>query len=558
MRRQVPPQQQQTGSAFRPYVMGQGGQHTQAYVMRNGVYVAETPQPAQPRDPLTAAIRGTTVDFRELKGSAASISFSKKEDSDASFLRHALGKLPQFDGCSPSQVDRIIGAMEPFFLKPRETAIRNGQVIDHLYVLQSGRLQLGGANLQKVLMPGDTFGTEALDSGEPSEYTAFASGMCQLWRLHRRHFKLLQMDYGGRLRALFQTVVDQNRQKQQQQRSAMQSIVATALERKREAELLNKSLVWQEFADVPATIALFEVRPGSLGKGAFGDVKLCLHPNGKPYALKTQQARGPKVPDRVRTNIDREIQCMRDGASPFLMRFFGEFEDGGGISRMILEFISGGSIEQLMGGREKMKPLPPEMSRFYFACIISAFDALHATGWMHRDLSLKNVMVDHHGYGKLIDVGLAKRVKENEHTYTLCGTPIYYAPELIKGTGYGHSAEIWALGVFMHEMFSGVVPFMPPANSPNKGNARRQELYELINKAEPTFAAAAFSPDPSKAGTAANSAKDVIRRCLRKQPAERISIPEMRSSTLYHGFDWIAFHHKKMAAPWVPPKSPLL
>ena len=156
-----------------------GGQHTQAYVMRNGVYVAETPQPAQPRDPLTAAIRGTTVDFRELKGSAASISFSKKEDSDASFLRHALGKLPQFDGCSPSQVDRIIGAMEPFFLKPRETAIRNGQVIDHLYVLQSGRLQLGGANLQKVLMPGDTFGTEALDSGEPSEYTAFASGMCQ-------------------------------------------------------------------------------------------------------------------------------------------------------------------------------------------------------------------------------------------------------------------------------------------------------------------------------------------------------------------------------------------
>ena len=39
----------------------------------------------------------------------------------------------------------------------------------------------------------------------------------------------------------------------------------------------------------------------------------------------------------------------------------------------------------------KMKLLPPEMSRFYFACIISAFDALHATGWMHRDLSLKNV-----------------------------------------------------------------------------------------------------------------------------------------------------------------------
>ena len=46
---------------------------------------------------------------------------------------------------------------------------------------------------------------------------------------------------------------------------------------------------------------------------------------------------------------------------------------------------------------------------------------------MHRDLSLKNVMVDNHGYVKVIDVGLAKKVKDNEHTYTLCGTPIYYA-----------------------------------------------------------------------------------------------------------------------------------
>lgn len=559
------------GQPFRPHMHAQPQpqqqQKYQAYVMGpNGRYVGmqqqqlaqqqQQPPPLPPpqhrqRDPLTAAIRGTTVDHTDLKDAITHINLTRKEETDAKFLRHALQSLPQLDGVSPSQLDRIISAMEPFFLKPRETAIRHGDPSDFLFVLQGGRLQLGGPNLGpgKLVMPGEIFGVEALDCGDPSDYTAFASGMCQLWRLHRRHFKLLQKDYGARLRGLFQTVIDQTRERNAQQRSAMMNIVATAMERKREAELLNKSLVWQEFPDVKSTIEILTMLPGSLGKGAFGEVRLCRHPNGKAYALKTQQAHGPKVPERARTNIDREIACMREGGSPFLMRFFGEYEEEG-ISRMLLEYLGGGSLEQLMGGREKMQPLPPPHCLFYFACVCSAFDAMHTAGWMHRDLSLKNVMVDNHGYGKLIDVGLAKKVKDGEHTYTLCGTPIYYAPELIKGTGYGHKAEIWALGVLFHELLSGTVPFLPPANSPKKGNERRLELYNLINKSEPTFAAKPFS-GPS-------AAKDTIVRCLRKKPSERCSIPEIRTSALYHGFDWDTFHLKRMQAPFVPAANPIL
>ena len=79
---------------------------------------------------------------------------------------------------------------------------------------------------------------------------------------------------------------------------------------------------------------------------------------------------------------------------------------------MFLEFLGGGSIQDVLTSKGG-KGLPLKDARFYFACMVAAFDALHATNWMHRDLSAKNVMVDNYGYGKLIDCGLAKKVRES-------------------------------------------------------------------------------------------------------------------------------------------------
>jgi serine/threonine protein kinase len=68
-------------------------------------------------------------------------------------------------------------------------------------------------------------------------------------------------------------------------------------------------------------------------------------------------------------------------------------------------------------------------------------------------------MIDSTGHCKLIDLGFAKEFKsrksEDQRTYTVCGTPEYTAPEVIKGIGASFPADVWSLGVLMTEILTG-------------------------------------------------------------------------------------------------------
>jgi len=77
-------------------------------------------------------------------------------------------------------------------------------------------------------------------------------------------------------------------------------------------------------------------------------------------------------------------------------------------------------------------------------------------------ISLKpeNVIIDKHGYLKLTDFGLSKILdKEDGLTLSVCGTPEYLAPEMIKKIGYGTDVDWWALGCIIYEMLTGNPPF---------------------------------------------------------------------------------------------------
>ncbi|CAF1295338.1 unnamed protein product [Adineta steineri] len=75
------------------------------------------------------------------------------------------------------------------------------------------------------------------------------------------------------------------------------------------------------------------------------------------------------------------------------------------------------------------------------------FEYLHFFDIIYRDLKPENILVDIHGYLKLPDFGLAKRIQHR--TYTICGTPDYFSPEIIQSKGHGKATDWWTLGARM-------------------------------------------------------------------------------------------------------------
>ncbi len=79
----------------------------------------------------------------------------------------------------------------------------------------------------------------------------------------------------------------------------------------------------------------------------------------------------------------------------------------------------------------------------------SAFDTLSKNQILHRDLKPTNILF-HNGIIKIADFGFCKEMMNNELTQTMVGSPIYMAPEVLKGSVYDNRADIWSLGVILY------------------------------------------------------------------------------------------------------------
>ena len=84
---------------------------------------------------------------------------------------------------------------------------------------------------------------------------------------------------------------------------------------------------------------------------------------------------------------------------------------------------------------------------------------IQSNGFVWRDLKPENVLIGEKGYPKACDFGISKKMDAGEHTYTICGTVHYMAPEIISQSGHGYAVDFWALGIFIYECINGLDPF---------------------------------------------------------------------------------------------------
>lgn len=138
-------------------------------------------------------------------------------------------------------------------------------------------------------------------------------------------------------------------------------------------------------------------------------------------------------------------------------------------------------------------PLSEREGALIFHQILSALIYLRQNNISHRDVKPENILFHKNGKAKLIDFGFGCLRDEDEFRRTVCGTPSYTAPEIIKRQPYDPElADVWSLGVTLYAMLAAQLPFegdTPEKRKQNILNMRYTPQPQLSLKVQKLFAA---------------------------------------------------------------------
>ncbi|XP_076675111.1 serine/threonine-protein kinase unc-51-like protein Atg1 isoform X3 [Andrena cerasifolii] len=133
---------------------------------------------------------------------------------------------------------------------------------------------------------------------------------------------------------------------------------------------------------------------------------------------------------------------------------------------LVMEYCNGGDLADYLSAKGT---LSEDTIRVFLKQLAGAMKALHAKGVVHRDLKPQNILLSHNcGKAcpqphqitlKIADFGFARFLQDGVMAATLCGSPMYMAPEVIMSLQYDAKADLWSLGTIVFQCLTGKAPF---------------------------------------------------------------------------------------------------
>jgi len=217
-------------------------------------------------------------------------------------------------------------------------------------------------------------------------------------------------------------------------------------------------------SETPHAKQFEEVR--ALGRGAFGAVWLAFKKDtGAPLATKKMVKTIAKQ-NKMLKDVLIEREVLAKIRSPFCVNLHYSFQDADNIA-LVLSLMPGGDLAFLLQTRysdakkkedRKFTPLSAQTLKFYAASMACGLQAIHAAGYVYRDLKPQNVLLDAEGQVRISDMGLTADITKGP-IKQCSGTRGYWSPETIKKEKYTTAPDWWSLGVTVYVLNSDKMPF---------------------------------------------------------------------------------------------------
>uniref|UniRef100_U3J590 Unc-51 like autophagy activating kinase 1 n=1 Tax=Anas platyrhynchos platyrhynchos TaxID=8840 RepID=U3J590_ANAPP len=215
-----------------------------------------------------------------------------------------------------------------------------------------------------------------------------------------------------------------------------------------------------------STVGKFEFsRKDLIGHGAFAVVFKGRHKE-KPELEVAVKCINKKNLAKSQTLLGKEIKILKELKHENIVALYdfqvNTFTYG--------KYCNGGDLADYL---HTMRTLSEDTIRLFLQQIAGAMKMLHSKGIIHRDLKPQNILLSYAGGRKsnpnnirikIADFGFARYLQNNMMAATLCGSPMYMAPEVIMSQHYDAKADLWSIGTIIYQCLTGKAPFQ--ASSP--------------------------------------------------------------------------------------------
>uniref|UniRef100_A0A4W6FLX3 non-specific serine/threonine protein kinase n=1 Tax=Lates calcarifer TaxID=8187 RepID=A0A4W6FLX3_LATCA len=196
-------------------------------------------------------------------------------------------------------------------------------------------------------------------------------------------------------------------------------------------------------------------RKDLIGHGAFAVVFKGRHKERRDWEVAVKCINKKNLA-KSQSLLGKEIKILKELKHEHIVRL---------LDYQVREYCNGGDLAEYLHSKGT---LSEDTIRVFLQQIAQAMKVLQSKGILHRDLKPQNILLCHpegrrsssiNTCIKIADFGFARHLQTNTMAATLCGSPMYMAPEVIMSQNYDAKADLWSIGTIVYQCLTGKAPF---------------------------------------------------------------------------------------------------